>query len=291
MTTQLRWQLLIGVGLACVGGAALARRTGTLDDYAYPIAWWGVLLLVDAWNARRHGLSLWLSDPRQFLSMTVPVSVLVWLFFEVLNYAAPQWAYHTRIREIWKSVPLGFVSFATVIPIVVEAWWLVGGGRRVPDWPSRWFTQHRAIALAAAVVLTILPLFNKTFWFNQGMWIAPMLALLPETSVVRWWVGARSLGTIAAAGLVSGLAWEALNYPSFTGWHYLILPDVPHLFQMPVPGYLGFVPFALSTLIVYEWQRTVAPRLLTSVILYAVGCGGLYVLRTLYAEHGLFQFK
>jgi hypothetical protein len=31
--------------------------------------------------------------------------------------------------------------------------------------------------------------------------------------------------------------------------------------------------------------------LLTSVILYAVGCGGLYVLRTLYAEHGLFQFS
>lgn len=274
-----------------MGSLALAGAAGPIDDYAYPIVWWGVLLLADEWNTRRHGLSLWRTEPRRFLLVTVPVSVLVWLFFEALNLAAPQWRYHSRVREVWKLVPLGFASFATVVPIIVEAWWLVGGGRRVPQWPARWLAQHKTASIAAAVVLAVLPLTNRVFWFNQGMWIVPLLALAPVTPAAQWWAGARAWWTTAAAGLLAGLAWEAFNYPSLTGWHYLILPNAPHLFQMPLPGYLGFIPFALAILVVYQWQQQLAPRLLRAAILYSLGLAGVYTLRVVYAQRGLWLFN
>jgi hypothetical protein len=212
------------------------------------------------------------------------------LFFEALNLPAPQWRYHSRIREPWQLVPLGFASFATVIPIVVESWWLIGGRQRLPERPLRWLANHKAFSLTAALVLTLLPLFNDVFWWNQGMWIVPLLAVIPFTPIAGFSPGGKPYRVLAGTGLLAGFFWEAFNYPSLTGWHYIILPDVVHLFQMPVPGYLGFIPFALTILVVYEWQRRFSPGFLVTAILYAIGFAGLYALTVLYAEHGLWVF-
>jgi hypothetical protein len=265
--------------------------TGPVDDYAYPIVWWGVLLLVDVWNWKRHGLSMWRSDGRHFLMVTAPVSVLVWLFFEALNLAAPQWRYHSRVTEAWKLVPLGFASFSTVIPIVVEAWWLFGGGRCLPSWPASWLFSHARIAFAIAALLTLVPLVNRVFWLNQGMWLVPAFALAAFTASPKLWSGARALYALTGAGLLAGFAWEAFNYPSPTGWHYTILPEVPRLFQMPLPGYGGFVPFAFAMLVVYHWQRKLVPGMVQTLAMYAVALAGLYVLTVLYARHGLWVFQ
>jgi hypothetical protein len=282
--------VIAGLTLSLVGAAALIRVAGALADYAYPILWWGVLLLVDSWNTHRHGLSLWRHRGRQFLAMTVPLSVLVWLFFEALNLAAPQWRYHSRIRDPLQLVPLGFASFATVIPIVIESWWLISGRRNLPEWPVRWLARHKTFACAAAALVTIVPLFNDVFWLNQGMWLAPALALAPFTPAAVPSPGYRGVWTLAGAGLLAGLLWETFNYPSLTGWHYVILSDAPHLFQMPLPGYFGFVPFALSILIVYEWQRRYSPKLLWGAVLYAADFVGLYALTILYTRHGLWVY-
>ena len=55
------------------------------------------------------------------------------------------------------------------------------------------------------------------------------------------------------------------------------MPDAPHLFEMPVAGYLGFVPFAFSTVAVYAWQRRVRARIATAVGLYAATFALLYL--------------
>jgi hypothetical protein len=290
MKTGLAGQVLAGVTLFAVGAAALARVAGRLEDYAYPIIWWGVLLLGDAWNAYRHGLSMWRPGARRFIMLTVPMSVLVWLFFEALNLAAPQWRYHSRIRDSWQLVLLGFASFSTVIPIVVESWWIVGGRQRLPDWPLRWLASHKAFSVTAAIVLTLVPLFNPFFWLNQGMWLVPLVALVPFTPMRELSRGPRPYCALAGSALLAGTVWEAFNYPSLTGWHYIILSDVPHLFQMPIPGYGGFIPFAFAILIVYKWQRRLSFGVMSSAFLYAIGLAGLYALTVLYARHGLWVF-
>lgn len=77
------------------------------------------------------------------------------------------------------------------------------------------------------------------------------------------------LGAIALAGLLSGLLWEYFNFWADSKWIYVILKDAPHLFEMPIYGYLGFIPFAFSTVGVYLfgwylklWRPRTAPLFL-----------------------------
>lgn len=262
-----------------------------LADYTYPITWWGLLLIVDAWNERRRGLSLWRGRLKHFLLITIPVSVLFWLLFEILNLAAPQWRYKGSLTDLSFQVLFGFVAFATVIPIMVESYWLVDGKFCVPEGFAGWFRSRRLVSIIIGMLFVTVPFFNAVFWFNQGIWLAPALVLLPFTDP-GWCAHARRfVAALAASGLLAGFFWELFNYRARTHWEYLILPGAPHLFQMPLPGYIGFIPFALTALVVYERQLRLPARMATSALLYVAALGGLYVLTSIYVHRGLWLFN
>jgi hypothetical protein len=60
------------------------------------------------------------------------------------------------------------------------------------------------------------------------------------------------LGAIAA--LVCGFWWELWNFKSLAHWEYAI-PSVHRfqLFEMPLLGYGGYLPFGLECLAVTQW--------------------------------------
>jgi hypothetical protein len=119
-----------GILLTGVGILAMAGVFGPLANYTYAIVWWGILILLDEWNFRNQNLSLWRgasSDDSlrkesgaRFLFITLPLSTVFWLFFEMLNLASPQWRYRGGLSSVAAQVLFGFVSFATVIPIIME---------------------------------------------------------------------------------------------------------------------------------------------------------------------------
>jgi hypothetical protein len=279
-------QIVFGCVLTVVGAADLAGYIPPITDYAYGIVWWGVLLLVDAWNSNRRGLSLWRGHAAHFLTITAPVSVVVWLFFEAVNLPSPQWRYRGDVPGLWGKVLFGFIAFSTVVPIMVESWWLITGKQRVPAGLLGWARRYRWILLAAAGGLAVVPFINGVFWFNQGIWLIPALVLLPVVRAESC-SGAEFARALVLSGLLAGLAWEAFNWPARTHWEYLILPDAPHLFYMPLPGYLGFIPFALSMMAVYVSLRSLRPSLWLGALLYAVAVGGLYWLTVLYVARGI----
>ena len=269
----------------------MAGLIPALADYTYPIVWWGLLPIVDAYNARRRGLSLWRGRARQFLLITIPISVLFWLLFEALNLAAPQWRYKGGIDNLHAQVFFGFIAFATVIPIMVEAYWLVGGPFCLPERFAAAVRKWRWAAITIGLILITAPFFNHVFWFNQGMWSAPGLMLLPFAKCPPCRQTRRFAIAIVASGLIAGFFWEMLNYWSRTHWEYLILPASPHLFQMPLLGYTGFIPFALTSMVVYEQQLRLRARAATGILLYAAALGALYVLTTAYMNRGLWLLK
>ena len=67
---------------------------------------------------------------------------------------------------------------------------------------------------------------------------------------------------LAVAGLLCGILWEFWNYWARTKWRYTV-PIMEHLkvFEMPVPGYLGFPVFALECFTMYVFVRTVFTKL------------------------------
>jgi hypothetical protein len=283
---SLRKQVIAGILLTALGVADLAGLMPGIVDYAYAIVWWGVLLLVDALNTRRRNLSLWRGQSAHFLTIVVPASVVVWLVFEALNFPAPQWRYRGNIPGLWGKVMFGFVAFSTVVPIMVESWWLVAGRQCAPAGLLAFLRRNRWYVLSGAGILALVPFLNDVFWFNQGIWLIPALVLLP---FVRLESCSSTCFTqaLAASALLAGAAWEAFNYPASTHWEYLILSGAPHLFYMPLPGYLGFIPFALSMLAVYQWSRSVRPSLWLGALLYATAVAGLYGLTVLYIDRGI----
>ncbi len=258
-----------------------------LRDYTYPIVWWGILTLLDALNQRLHRYSMWRPSPARFFGIVLPASVLFWLLFELLNLAAPQWRYTGGLRTLAGQVLFGFVAFATVLPIVVEFWVLIAGELCLPEALGRWIATHRTALLSLAVVLLLVPLVNHVFWWNQGMWLAPALIL-----VWFWRPGPCQpvrpfLASLALTGLATGLAWESLNWPSRTHWEYLILPQAPHLFQMPLLGYLGFIPFTFSALAAYEAQKRIPARPAPILVLYALAIVLQTLMTLVYRRTGL----
>jgi hypothetical protein len=278
--------IITGALITAIGLAALAGALPAIADYSYAIVWWGVLLLVDSVNTARRGLSLFFENLPHLITITLPISVLVWLAFEALNFPAAQWRYRGDIPGIWPKVIFGFVAFSTVIPIMVESWWLVGGRQCVPRNVLRSFRNYRSLSFAAAAVFAVMPFVNDVLWLNQGIWLVPGLLLLPFVSAEHCSAGA-FIRALVLSALLAGLCWESFNYPARTHWEYLILPDAPHLFYMPIPGYLGFIPFAMSMLAVYEVQLHVRPTIYAGVLLYGTAITGLYWLTRLYIENGL----
>ena len=237
---------------------------------------------------------MWRCGAARFLFVTLPLSAIFWIFFEMLNLASPQWRYRGGIASVGSKVLYGFVSFATVIPIVIEFYWLIAGELRLPQSLANTLRCHAKVLALAGVALTIIPFVNHRFWLNQGMWLAPALLFLPAAPAQLAPVtpGVQRPGrlalNIAAAGLAAGLVWEALNWLSRTHWEYLILPSWPHLFQMPWIGYIGFIPFALTVLVVYALSSRIPANARAGLFLYAIAFAGLYVLSAfLYDRRGI----
>ena len=262
-----------------------------LADYTYPIVWWGLLLIVDNYNRRRRGLSLWHGNTRHFLLITLPVSVLFWLLFELMNLPSPQWRYKGGIDNLHAQVLFGFIAFTTVIPIMAESYWLLAGRFCLPSAFASWFRRNKTASILIGLALAAIPFFNSVFWFNQGIWLAPAFILLPFSEVRSCEQPRKFIKGVILSGLLAGFFWELLNYWARTHWEYLILPGAPHLFQMPLPGYLGFIPFALTAMIVYEQQLRLPARAAISTALYAAAIAALYVLTTIYIGRGLWLLK
>jgi hypothetical protein len=66
---------------------------------------------------------------------------------------------------------------------------------------------------------------------------------------------------LMVAGFACGVVWECWNYWARTKWIYTV-PILPNLklFEMPLPGYLGFPAFALECFTMYVAVRLLAGR-------------------------------
>jgi hypothetical protein len=100
------------------------------------------------------------------------------------------------------------------------------------------------------VLLMIWPrLFFPFTWTFMVLVLAPINAWLGHRSLFDWtkkgdW---RPFVSLGLGVLVCGFFWEMWNYFSFPKWVYSVpyLGGLP-LFEMPLAGYLGYIPFALE---------------------------------------------
>jgi hypothetical protein len=66
---------------------------------------------------------------------------------------------------------------------------------------------------------------------------------------------------LISSGFLCGILWEFWNYWSRAKWHYTVpIMEQVKIFEMPLPGYLGFPAFALECFAMYVCVRAVIVR-------------------------------
>ena len=115
------------------------------------------------------------------------------------------------------------------------------------------------------VPASVAPFMAAPVWLGFIFLLDPINQQLGGTSLFDDWRTGRHdrLKNLFIGGLLCGLLWELVNYWSRAKWHYSVpIMENVKLFEMPLPGYLGFPAFAFECLTMYVFVRLLFDRLI-----------------------------
>lgn len=233
--------------------------------------WLGYVLTMDALVFRGTGRSPLTHRTRWFL-MLFPVSAALWWLFEHLNQFVNNWYYSgVHATGDWDYFLQATLPFSTVLPAIASTLaWLRQFPRiealALPPAPVSPALAWLALA-AGAASLAAIGLSPERFY--AALWIAPPLVfcglqqlVLGETLLSPLARGDwRPLLQPALAALVCGFFWEMWNSGSLAQWHYSIpYAQRFHIFEMPLLGYAGYLPFGVMCALVLDLVARIVER-------------------------------
>jgi len=229
--------------------------------------WLGFILLVDGLVLRRTGTSLAVRSPKIMVVMFIVASPYWWAF-EGINEITQNWVYVTSTEEDsggLVGVIEASLSYSTVIPAVFEVSELIGSFgfiKRFARLPSLVLSRPQIIlagvfGLGSLVTMLIWPtyLFPIT-WLCLFFIFDPINNLAGRPSIISQVKNGdyRTVVAFALGALVCGFFWEMWNRDASVSWEYNIgYLDFARIFQMPLLGYGGYLPFGLETYAVFHF--------------------------------------
>lgn len=258
------------LGLAMIAAGEILLFTGNsfFAVYFTPWQWTGYIFFIDALISRRRGSSLLRRAPGEFALLAL-ISIGSWLIFEAYNLLLQNWRY-TGLPSARLPRYLGYAwSFATITPGILFTYDFLSGvwpdrSRATPPAPGAWFYPSVIAGLTCLTwpLLAPSPYLTPLVWIGFVLFLDPLNGRLGMRSVIaELFAGQpKSMGLFFLAGLICGFLWEFWNYWARAKWQY----SVPYwgdvkLFEMPVLGYLGFLPFAVECFALYQFIRRILP--------------------------------
>ena len=277
----------IGLAIMLVSEAATLARIEPFWSWNTPIAWTGFIVFADAMVFRTRGDSWMRSSPREFVALTL-ASIPLWIVFEGYNLVIRNWYYVGLPEDFWlRQFGYGW-SFATIWPAIFEGaelialWRGVAPLQRHPTYDSlkrrpvdatvthvgSGFSRAGSVAMVAGALMLVSPFFVPPAvaqYLAAPVWLGFILLLDP----INARLGAESLTAdltrdgnrdrlvnLLLSGFLCGGLWEFWNYWSRAKWHYTVpIMERYKIFEMPVPGYIGFAAFALECFTMYVFVR------------------------------------
>lgn len=225
--------------------------------FFFPL-WLGYALAVDGLVYARRGTSIFTRSRLRFVGLFV-LSAPAWWLFELFNWRTQNWHYHgAEMFSDLEYAVLASVAFSTVMPAVFGTAELL----RTSSWIDR--LRHGPRVQASPAVMR--------GFFTAGWLLLIGIAAFPSVlypfiwgtifcivEPINVWIGRPSLfdslglgdwrptASLALGALVCGFFWEFWNAWSFPKWTYTT-PGVDfwYVFEMPLLGYIGYLPFGLE---------------------------------------------
>jgi hypothetical protein len=254
----------IGLSLILLFWALNWTLTGARTHWGFFPLWLGYCLGMDGLVFWRTGTSLLTRSPRKYAGLFL-VSAPVWWIFELLNLRTQNWTYMGA--EVFTPLQYAFwttLSFTTVIPAVFGSAEFIASFdvvKRLRGGPVIGTDNRTTLLffLLGWIMLAVMLVWPRIFF--PFIWLSLYFILEP----INVWLGNRSLAGWTQKGdwrpvialwlgvLLTAFFWEMWNYYSYPKWIYHIpWGDAFHIFEMPLPGYGGYLPFALELYALYH---------------------------------------
>lgn len=236
--------------------------TGLRTQWAFSPMWLGFALTVDALVYIRKGSSLFSRNKLAYIGLFF-LSIPVWWLFELFNSQTHNWFYvgreHFTDLEFFLYASL---NFSTVIPAVFGSSELIStflkkqnNGLVIKDGPKTGYI----FIIIGILLLLLLIAFPRVFYVFIWMivfFLVEGINVLVRNESIHTFVSKgnwKPIFSLWIGCLICGFFWEMWNYYSYPKWVY----DVPgvnflHIFEMPLLGYLGYIPFSLELYSIYK---------------------------------------
>ncbi len=254
----------IGLGLTAIFWSVNWLFSGSRSQWAFFPLWLGYCLTVDALVYWRRNTSLLTRDWRKYVGLFI-ISAPSWWIFEAINSRLKNWNYIGT--QGFTSLEYGLLatfSFSTVIPAVfgtaelAASFGFIQRLRRGPVVrPDRGTTA--SFFILGLVMFGLMMAWPRLFfpfsWLSLYFILEPVNIWLGNRHLTRWTQNGdwRPVIELWIGVLITALFWEMWNYYSYPKWVY----SVPwggfwHIFEMPLLGYLGYLPFSLELFALYH---------------------------------------
>lgn len=233
-----------------------------LSYYSFFFIWLGYIFAIDGLNFKIKGWSMLSKDRTAFLFMFI-LGGIFWWYFEFVVEITKNW-YYISSKE-WGSgvrVVVATLFFSTFFISILETISLVINLKLIK--PVIRFvkgTKYTPLIFFTAGIISIPITILFPNYFFPFLWITLFLILDP----INYWAGRDSLlkdclnnnwsriFAIGLGGLITGVFWELWNYNGDPKWIYNVLfVDFVKVFEMPILGYLGYIPFAFEMFALYS---------------------------------------
>lgn len=261
-----KWPAHGGLGLVLITVFWLLNwsLSGARSHWCFFPLWLGYALTMDALVFLRKGSSLFCRNPFVWAGLFF-ISAPAWWLFELINLRTLNWFYLGK--EAFSALEytvFSTLSFSTVMPAVFgTAEWMgtwerlkrLGPGPVIPKTP----TLLRGLFTAGCIMLLLLLVWPRVFfplvWGAVYCILEPLnvslgnRSLLDDLSRGDW----RPAIALSLGCLICGFFWEMWNFYSCPKWVYRIpFANGVHIFEMPLAGYLGYIPFSLELFALYH---------------------------------------
>ncbi len=252
----------IGSGLVVIFWTLNWTLNGLRTQWAFFPLWVGYCLTVDALVLWRSGTSLLFRDRRKYIGLFI-ASAPVWWLFELANWRLQNWNYDGA--EAFSTLQFWFwatINFTTVIPAVFGSAELMRSFLTKPvKGPAIRPTKATTIGLFLTgwAMLGLMVAWPRVFfpfaWISLYFILEPINIRLGHRSLAEWtkdgnW---QPVVTLWLGVLLTALFWEMWNFLSYPKWIYRVpWGNRFHIFEMPLLGYGGYLPFALELFAMYH---------------------------------------